>query len=692
MIWVSIALAGTALLFLPGLLEQFETPKIEIVRLCGWGALAYGLVAGRAGRPARWSALDRAVALWLAVEAVATIFSVSPRVSLVGETRQREGLLTSVALAGLYFAARDAFARPGRTRLACDLILALAAGVAIYAVAQVTGLDPFLWQREATYAGGYVRPFGTLGHPNLLGVMMAAGASLSAGLAIAGGAGAGRWLRRAAALLLSVVTVLTLSRAAWLGLMVGLAVAMTLALRGRGPVRRGGRALAVVAAVVAIGGVILLATGTFDLIAHRFAELLSGGGGSGSSRLEIWRTALAAWRARPWIGNGPDLFEMVFPRFQTAAYWRYEWSGLPFHAHSIYLHALATRGVVGVLAAGAWAVALAVTGAAAWRRRADLEPAGLVPAAAGVVACTAVAGAFGALGIAGALLVVIVSALVASAAETAPAEAAGPERARRDRARRAAVGARARPVPNRDRWSVRRWLAILAAAVAVVAAGLWGLTELRASSAGAAARAFMTRDPVRAVRASRAAVALAPHDDRLWRMHAQTLLWLTAITGAPPGTLDEAERAARRAVDLAPQRAENHIILARALATREAQGDARARGPSAAEFRRTLELAPMDGLSLMEYADHEALLGRGEAALGAARRAVALYPGVGPVWATLGRAWLAAGARDSARAAFERAVGAYWPAAAERAAAEQILNDLRGAGGRAPLVRSRDGR
>ena len=115
MVWVAVALAGSMMLFMPGLLEQFETPKIEMVRACGLGALALGLISGRAGRPMRWTMLDRAVVAWLAVELIATLFSVSPRVSVVGETRQREGLLTSLALVGLYFAARDAFARaPGR--------------------------------------------------------------------------------------------------------------------------------------------------------------------------------------------------------------------------------------------------------------------------------------------------------------------------------------------------------------------------------------------------------------------------------------------------------------------------------------------------------------------------------------------------------------------------------------------------
>src|SRR5258706_888839 len=108
MLWLGPALVFAVLVFMPGLLEQFEAPKVEAVRVLGLGALTLALIAGRAGRPRRWSLVDGAVVGWLAVEILATLLSVSPRVSLMGETRQREGLLTSLALAGLYFASRDA--------------------------------------------------------------------------------------------------------------------------------------------------------------------------------------------------------------------------------------------------------------------------------------------------------------------------------------------------------------------------------------------------------------------------------------------------------------------------------------------------------------------------------------------------------------------------------------------------------
>jgi O-antigen ligase len=680
MLWVGTALVFSALFFMPGLLEQFEAPKIEAVRVCGLGALALSLLGGRAGRPRRWGPLDCAVVVWLAVEMLATALSVSPRLSLLGEPRQREGLLTSTALAGLYFAARDAFARPGRMRAALGLVVVLASLAGLYAVVQATGHDPMQWHRKAFYARIYVRPFATLGHPNLLGILTAAAAPIALALAAARRRGAWPWLHGSAAVVLLVATALTFSRAAWLGIAAGLIAAAALSLREGDHVHIT-PGVAAVAAVVVVAVTMGLA-GWGGLLVRRFGELFTGGGGSGTSRLEIWRTALAAWQARPLVGQGPDLFEMMFPRFQTPAYWRYEWSGLPFHAHSIYLHTLATRGILGLLAGLAWAATLVAAAAKAWRRPADPAFAGFVPASVGALAALAVAGAFGALGITGALLLVLISALLATAAEAGPPSAGAEIEHAAGRDPVARHGAKGRPRGGDRRRGApaspgpRRWPARLAATAVSLVALLWCFTELRASRAASAAEEFMTSDPNRAVQASGYALTLAPHEDRLWRIRAETLLWLTTVTPEPTALLGEAETAARRAVALAPKRAENHLILARALAAREAQGDAAARAGAEAEFDASLTLAPMDGLSLMEVADYEAMAGRPAPALAAARRVVTLYPDEAEPLGVLGRALLSAGERDSARIAFERALGRSWRQPGERREAEQQLHDL----------------
>jgi O-antigen ligase len=655
MAWIAIALAFAVLFFMPGLLQQFDVPKIEAVRVCGFAALAASLIAGRAGRPRRWRLLDVAVVAWLGVEIVTTIVSESPRVSLLGEPRQREGLLTSAALAGLYFAARDAFGRAARMRAMLDLALGLAAIASLYALAQAAGLDPVQWTREAR-SGGFVRPFGTLGHPNLLGVVTASLASVAVALAIAGRRGLRTWGYALAALLSLAATELALSRAAWLAVAVALPVAAGLALRERSRDGTPARAAAAAAGVLLVLVAVSLFVGREGPVAARLGESIEGG--SAASRLEIWRTAIAAWLARPWVGHGPDLFEMVFPRYQTPVYWRYEWTGLPSHAHSIYLHTLATRGVLGALAGLLWAVALAGTARSAWRARVapgavrSPDLAGLLPAAIAMVLAVALAGAFGAIGITGALLLVTGSAAIAGMAE-----AAGP-------AKEAAVS------------RGRRWAARLAAGVAAAVVFLGCFGELRASRAASAAEAWMTSAPPRAVEAARFAVALAPLDDRMWRILAQTQLWSSVGSPAPRPMIDEAVSSAERAVALAPMRAENHVILARALGSRESAGDSTASAAARSEFERSMALAPMDALTLMEYADHESLLGRAGRALPLARRAVALYPGEGAARATLARAWAAADRPDSARAELALALAGTWHDAGERRDAERMLADL----------------
>src|SRR5262249_44812806 len=206
------ALAGAILFLLPGLLEQFEAPKAALVRLLGIAALAAAALAWRT-RP-KWTPLDLAVAPWPGVELLAPGFSVSRSISFFGDPKQCEGLLTSLGLAGLSLAARGAGAGAARGTLTVGM--AAAAVASVYAALQALGLDPTAWSHIATYerAGPFMRPFGTLGHPNVLGVVTAASAAAAVALAI--GARGRRWLWGALAALFLGVTAVTLSRGAWL--------------------------------------------------------------------------------------------------------------------------------------------------------------------------------------------------------------------------------------------------------------------------------------------------------------------------------------------------------------------------------------------------------------------------------------------------------------------------------------------
>jgi hypothetical protein len=98
-----------------------------------------------------------------------------------------------------------------------------------------------------------------------------------------------------------------------------------------------------------------------------------------SSRRTLWRGALAAWRAHPLLGIGPDNFRHLSGQFLARDH-----TDERMHANSLYFETLADLGTVGVLA---FLALIAALGAAA--RRAVVAPASRILAlgvAAGLAA------------------------------------------------------------------------------------------------------------------------------------------------------------------------------------------------------------------------------------------------------------------------------------------------------------------
>jgi len=649
---VGTALAGAVLAFAPRLIEAFEAPKAALVRVLGAAALGGAVAAARATRRrGAWFAapLDAAMLAWFAAETLATARSVAPVASLVGDPLQRDGWLTALGLLGLYGAARGATREPGAAARLLGALAGAAALASLYALVQAAQLDPLRWARVATYGpdGALVRPFGTLGHPNLLGVVTAA--ALCVALARAHAAPARRWLWAPLAALFAAATLLTFSRGAWLAALGGGAVTGALLLRAarraapaaargarasaapgardaRRALRRALLAAAALAAVVALFAV----TGWGALFAERFGDLLSPTRASGSSRIEIWRAAIAMWLARPLTGQGPDTFGLLFPLHQTAAYWRYEWAGLPVQAHSVPLHALATRGAAGGLALLACAVAFAATARRAWRAP-GAERATLA-ALIGAPAAVAVAGLFGAVGVTGALIAVVCAAALASAGEEAPLATT----ARRGRG------------------------AAVAAALAASVMGGYVATEMVASAASAASQRLARRARPGAVEQASRAARWAPFDDATHRVLAEALL-VEALAGrGGPGALEQAEAAAREAVRRAPLRAFNHQRLAAVFAARAGAGASAAADSARAAWDRARALAPVSSLVLLERADFEIGAGRPDLAEPFAARAAELYPGDAFAWYALARCAVARGDRVATRRALDRALAADW--------------------------------
>jgi O-antigen ligase len=637
---VRIALALAILLFVPGLREGFEPAKAAALRACGLSLLAAALVAGDWRRRAGVVALDVAVGLWLAIEIASTAFSAAPIVSLVGEPLQREGLLTSLALAGIYAGLRLTPGRPGLDRLA-GWILVPAALASLYALAQAAGWDPIRWLDPATYlkAGVGLRPFGTLGHPNLMGAV----AALCGTFALTRAAGERRHRIgfASAALLFAVVTLATLSRGAWMGFAAGALVGVPLALKA-GSEPRSARQMLLAGAAFVLGVVVVaIASGWGARLALRARELLSPFAGSGSSRLEIWRSAWAAWQARPWLGHGPDTFDLVFPRFQTPNYWRTEWAGLVLHAHSIYLHTLATRGGFGILAGAGLLAALAATARGAWHGAPLSRTA--VATSLSLIAAAAVAGTVGALGIAGALLVTVAGAGLAN---LAAAPAPEPARPLRGSARTAGI-------------------------VIGIAATTFAIADLRGAAALRSAEDWLTlarsaggedRDLRQwALTAADRSARLCPWDDVAFRMQSEALLAGATVAESPAPALAAAEWAAHHALEMVPARAVNFEQLARVAAARAISGDPDAAAAAHRAVERMATLAPVNALLLVEGARLEQAIGHPEDARRLGQKVVALYPTDRVAYLVIAEASRALGDTLAAAEALRRAAAAPRP-------------------------------
>ena len=595
---------------------------------------------------------------WVGANALATAFALSPRLSLLGELNQREGLLTALALAGLHFA--SGHAHRGEAQVRTTLTATLSAGLvaAIYAQLQLAGLDPIRWQGLHTYAteGGIaLRPASTLGNPILLGAVLAAVLPIAL-VRLASARGDATRLVPAAALLAASL-VMTLSRGSWLAAAIGAFASVGVAgLAGAHARRIAWTAAGSLAPALLFG--VARASGP---IVQRLAETVDGT--TLATRELIARAALQLWSERPVAGVGPDAFALAFPRVQDPAFWRAEWIGMPTHAHSVPLQVLATLGVAGAIAGLAWMIAAAAAWVRAWRRH---RPARFTLAAiAGALLALAIAGATNVVGLAGAALFAVLTALP-EAVEERP-EKTGPRL-------------------HRDAFS----LPIAAAAVMLAVGLLSGARELTALTLARATRDGPAREQAtpsegRALTAVRAKAAWEaarrrPDEDQLWRLACDASLAEAEALGADgSASVAAAEHAARRALALVPARAAAHERLANALAARSLRSGAPAAADSAdGSYGRAATLAPADGWVLVSWIRFHLARRDGARAYELAQRLTGLYPGAAVGHTLAGAALLLLERRAEARAELQLAQQARWEpdASAQRAALDRLVAEL----------------
>lgn len=266
------------------------------------------------------------------------------------------------------------------------LLAALVTGVALAALVALA-LIPFGAVVTEVFPP---RVRGTFGSPNNLALVLERAAPVALALALVAGSntlvsrrccwGWGRmastrgfWLLALAVLL--VVLVLTWSRGAWLGALVGLAVAARPLWAQIGFRRRLGAAaisLAAVAGIVMVTGV------------ERIGQLLRIGDSGAVSRLAIWDSGWRMGRDNWLFGVGPDNFLTHYREYMRPEAWR---EPNISHPHNLVLDAWVSMGLIGLLAL----VAVLVLFWRDWRRIWRDRDGGFDPLAFGLAGAMAAA-------------------------------------------------------------------------------------------------------------------------------------------------------------------------------------------------------------------------------------------------------------------------------------------------------------
>jgi tetratricopeptide (TPR) repeat protein len=567
---------------------------------------------------------------------------------------------------------------------------------------QFVGRDPLTWDGISFFADR-LRPFATLGHTNNLGAYLVLTVPLVAAFTHRA-VHQRRWLAALTTAALGVcggtVAFLTLSRAAWAGLGVGLTVLVVgwLATAAKRAALVVGGA-AGVCLVLAAGG---SALGWFgksfgDMVYLRMASI-----GDGAGHSETWRAAWEMFRERPVTGNGLDTFRLGFGRHRTPDFYRLEGDTSPTKAHNEFLHVLATQGALGAVAVFVLLAGLALGGWRAWRRCAPCDRplvAAVLASLAGFLVTTLTG--YCVVGCGG--LVVCCAALLSRWQEAAAPEGAG------DAAsglRHWPLAAAALVVPL---FAVNMGLENLALCVALGGCGVAFAFPLtvglipRGSQCGAAARTageqpvrwlpdaglaavalvavvvnvwwplraglacgrgdrLLADDPAAARHHYERAAAADPDCDR-YLVKLSATAQLCARQSADPADQrrdrEQGRRYLERALALVPADPDHHANLARLLDEAAYCDPSQPRlGP--AEWDRAMQMDPNNITFLGEAARGAVAVGGLDRARRLARRGLDLYPDDGFLAAQLGACSLAEGRLAEAAQWYETAVHADW--------------------------------
>jgi O-antigen ligase len=367
-LWVLLITALVPLAIAPGVVSAFDiTPKIAILLFCESVLLAFckqlvngsrALLHSGAGRRFTWVLI--AQWLWMAAS---TALSTDPVRSITGSSWRREGFIVETALilfawiAGGWLTEDHAGDQGGMVTVLRAVCIAGLAG-SIYGIVQYFGWDPFLPAKAYQSGEGpfiIVRPPGTLGHADYFAAWLAMVVFLA--ILLAGRETGSRWkgAARLCAFLGVFAIVLTGTRSALLGLVMGTLVFFAIARP-----RLDRTAVTTAAIFVTSIGILFVSPAGLKLRARVHWSLDDARGGA---RLLLWRDGLRMAVKKPLLGYGPETFTSQFPPFESVALARAYPDFYQESPHNVFIDVLASEGVPGA------AIFIALCGWALWTAR-----------------------------------------------------------------------------------------------------------------------------------------------------------------------------------------------------------------------------------------------------------------------------------------------------------------------------------
>ena len=362
--------------FDPGTAERFGVAKLTLLMI---GALVLAALWAvdaltNAKIPDLRTGLHWPILAMVVVGLLATIFSVSPRLSFLGDYQSYDGFLALLAFAVLTLSAAESWRPTDLRTILTTFLLAGGGPVVLYGLIQIadvefgTSWDWIGFINPGASFGPTSTVWSTLGNPNHLAGFVACLLPIGLIVVISDRSVLTRVLSGAVlggALLCLVET----SSLGGLGAAVGALILTGLLLIPE--LRQHKRMAAWLGAGVAVAAVvcvvIVAAQGTLGDKLEAATDW-SSGTSTAAQRLEYWKSATDMASDRPLLGWGPDTFGYMSPTYQTQKFVdAFGPDQMINGAHNTFLQTLATKGVLGLGALLFFFVWLALRAWGAWR-------------------------------------------------------------------------------------------------------------------------------------------------------------------------------------------------------------------------------------------------------------------------------------------------------------------------------------